>query len=690
MNQLPGPRRLPIVAGLLVITCLLMAAAISWSQSRPPSSHLLSLPTLGLQLVLPDGWTVTGDEADRGVRLLSVDAQRRPVELAVWTTPDPEPTLEKAAAGHEHLLQERWYYRRQQVRPITTEGGQAGLEVSGEIIDTNDVHYGSLFVVYIIESGYCLLGTFYAVDQEAAVREYFEPLARAVSLISEPPSPPPTEPPSPPSTEPPSPPPTEPPSLPQAEPPSPPPTEPPPPSAPPSPPPSVPQSYQDSALTMTLPSGWQASIEDGIFHAYATGRDTGIFIWPIVTQLDQSQLDSDPLPIAERVLEAWQQLFSTNFGEQAHRIEQEDATGVYLATGELTFSEQSVTAAVAVYVRRPVALLTVAYASRDKFNEIMPELAALLSTVSVQRCQYAAHPAQSSELIAWSSEHGMLTGQLPDGWQVRGAVKDYNGHTVIDLEAEYEGPPYLRIEWKQPHIPFFRELTPLLRALGRQESERYWDRPDKMPLTIRSRTSPVAFVTSYLLSGRDASSPDIIVHHSASGDADIGLVGTDNIASAVVQVSGNSNPGRRLHTYWVTTADEPPYQGSFRWQGGYLLASGPVSSATLAMQALRTMIQMAIVSRSEQPSQAVTGLVDRAQQWLAELEHTAIMYPVSLLAPPFEPSPTGALGIPQQALACWRQPVLTNTNALFPEDIPWWQQLKKQSQVQPAAAGPGD
>jgi len=102
------------------------------------------------------------------------------------------------------------------------------------------------------------------------------------------------------------------------------------------------------------------------------------------------------------------------------------------------------------------------------------------------------------------------------------------------------------------------------------------------------------------------------------------------------------------------------------------------------------MIQTAIVSRSEQSSQAVTGLVDRAQQWLAEFEHTAIMYPVSLLAPPFEPSPTGALGIPQQALACWRQPVLTNTNTLFPEDIPWWQQLKKQSRVQPAAAGQGD
>ncbi len=653
MNQLPSHRQLPIVAGILVITCLLMAVAISWSQSRLPSSHLLSLPALGLQLVLPDGWTVAGDEAQSGVRLLPADPQRWPVELAVWTTPDPEPTLEKAAAGHERLLQQRWYYRRQQTHPITTESGQAGLEVSGEIIHNDNVHYGSLFVVYIVESGYCLLGTFYDPGQEVAVREYLEPLARGLSLISEPTSPPPAESASP---------------LP---------AEPPPSSAAPSPPPSEPRFYQASSLTMTLPSGWQASIEDGIFHADATGGDAGIFIWPIVTQLDQSQLDSDPLPIAERVLEAWQQLFSTNFGEQAHCIEQEDATGVYLATGELTFSEQSVMAAVAVYVQRPIALLTVAYASRDKFDEIMPELAALLSTVCVQRCQYAAHPAQSSELIAWSSEHGMLTGQLPPGWQVRGAVKDYNGHAVIDLEAEYEGPPALHIAWKQPYTPFFRELTPLLRALGRQEGEQYRDRPGETPLTILARTSPVAFVTSYLLSGRDASSQDIIVHHSASGDADIGLVGTDNVTSAVVQVSSNSDPGRRLHTYCVTTADEPPYQGSFRWQAGYLLAAGPVSSATLAMQALRMMLQNITVSGSGESTRIVAEQVKQARAVLAEFEHTAIMYPVSLLAPPFEPSPTGALGIPHQALACWRQPVLTNTNTLFPEDIPWWQQLNK-------------
>lgn len=640
------------LAALALLLALLIPSRVGFSQNSFASQRLVNLPSLRLQLALPVGWTVQTELGSRAARLIPPQPDWWPVELVAWSTPDPELTLEKAAAGHESLLAQRWDYRRQQARPFTTEAGQSALEVTGEIFTANDVRYGCIFAAYALEDKYYVLGTFYQPDQEAGVREVFEPLMRSLrrlpgSRVPEPPTPPPPSAPRPPS------------------------------------PLNLTRRYHNAVgLSVQLPEGWQTSLEAGIFHAYTSEANAGVFVWPVWNESDKAEATADFGQVARRLLTAWQGLAQVVFTEKAHRLQPLPRAAVYLARGDLTVTRRSVVAAVAIYMESQLVVLTAAYAPAEDFDKLMPDLAALLTTVAVQPRQRAGATGGAPELVTWSSQRGILTGQVPAGWQVRGGVRNYNGHTVIDLEGEFDGPPRLNIAWKQPYTPFFRQLTPLLRGLGRQEGEKYQDYGDEAPLRILSPRSPTDFLVSYLLPQTGISQEDITVYHRAP-DLGVALLEPTSAHGALVQIVDSAAERRRLHTYIVATAELPVFEGSFRWEAAYLMAAGPASSAALALAALQTVVQTATVNSPDEEQDRVARLIHRARGVLKEAEPATGLLSASLLGPAFEPSATGKFVVPAQALECWHQPSLTGSDAPVTPNNTWWEQLGKHPKEQP-------
>ena len=122
----------------------------------------------------------------------------------------------------------------------------------------------------------------------------------------------------------------------------------------------------------------------------------------------------------------------------------------------------------------------------------------------------------------------------------------------------------------------------------------------------------------------------------------------------------------------------PVGAGSLRWYAGYLMEAGPPWSATLARAALRTIVREVRINGLDEQTSPLASLVQRAQQTLEEAQPALVMQPVSLLAAPFETSPTGSITVSNQAMTCWRQPGLGASNTLAAENDTWWEQLGQQ------------
>ncbi len=634
------------LTALILSSVLLIPSLACFGETNSDSQQLVSLPSLRLQLAVPVGWTVQTDLGSWAARLIPSEPDWWPVELVAWSTPDTELTVAKAAAGHESLLGQRWDYQRQHARPFTTEAGQPALQVTGKIFTANEAHYGCIFAVYVVEGKYYVLGTFYQPDHEAAVREVFAPLMHSVRRLPEVRGP---ERPAPPS-------------LPTPKPLS---------------PLNLTQRYRNpSGLSMDIPKGWQTSLKAGIFHAYTSAPRAGIFVWPVLTELDEDAPMPEFAQVADRLLLSWEHLAQVVFTEKAQRLEPSHQSTIYLAQGDLTVAETPVAAAVALYMEKQRAILTAAYAPAQQFDELMPDLAALLTSVSVEPHQKAT--GRAPELLTWSSQHGHLTGQVPAGWQIHGGVRDYNGYSIIDIEGQFAGPPRLEIAWKQPYTPFFRQLTPLLRGLGRREGEKYQDYSDEDPLAILSPLAPTDFVVSYLLPQAGISQRHITVHRTVPR-LGAGLLQPTAARGALVQIADDSAQQQRLCTYIVATADLPIGQGSFRWQAAYLMAAGPSSSAYEALEALYRVVRTTVVTNIGQGESTVRRLLQQARQVVAETQPATTPQWASLLGPAFKPSPTGGLTVPADALKCWRQSVIDSGGIPPEENDPWWQQLGKHS-----------
>jgi len=189
---------------------------------------------------------------------------------------------------------------------------------------------------------------------------------------------------------------------------------------------------------------------------------------------------------ADVICQYWQQLIGHSFTATSHLSIQRSGQVFDVFSGTLALGDDSARAIVTIAADEPIILLTAAYAPPDQFEQFLPRVQQILTGLSFPRLVSTIPDQLSGKTINWTSPDGRLSGQAPEGWQIRASVGEYNGHTVMTVEGQHGRQLRLRFAWRQPYTPFFRELTPLLRGLGRLPGEQYRDGPEEATLTILS------------------------------------------------------------------------------------------------------------------------------------------------------------------------------------------------------------
>ncbi len=366
---------------------------------------------------------------------------------------------------------------------------------------------------------------------------------------------------------------------------------------------------------------------------------------------------ADLAPSANRdsdvICQYWQQLMAHSFTASSHLSIERYGQVFDVFSGTLALGDDATWAIVTIAADEPIVLLTAAYAPLEQFEQCLPRLQKILTGLSLPRL-VSTIPAQLlGKTINWASPDGGLSGQVPDGWQVQANVGKYNGHTVITVEGRCEGQPRLRFAWRQPYTPFFRELTPLLRGLGRLPGEQYRDGPQDEPLNILSKSSPLEFVSRELLDDIALRRQDIEIRRARPWQAVGGLVEGRNQAGTIVELKGRTSSESLAAKYLLATADLPIIEGSFRWRAAYLMWSGPDSAIWAARRALGCVLATARAAGLSSTDGDLPQMLQAARNAFSGAlpEHTHELAP--LLSEAFQPQAAGPVVVPKLLWAYW-------------------------------------
>jgi len=408
-----------------------------------------------------------------------------------------------------------------------------------------------------------------------------------------------------------------------------------------------------AGITLRTPPGWSATVEGGVFHTHGPEGTEGIMVCPLFAVPPIADLPASADRDADVICRYWQQLVGHSFTASSHLSIQRSGQVFDVFSGTLALGDDTTRAIVTVAAEEPIVLLTAAYAPPEQFEESLPILQKILTGLALPRLAPTIPGQLSGNTVNWASPDGRLSGQAPAGWQVRADISWYNGHTVVTVEGRCEREPRLRFAWRQPYTPFFRELTPLLRGLGRLPGEQYRDTSQEAALTILSKLSPLEFVSQKLLGDIGLTPPDIETRRSSPCPAIGGLIEGRNQAGTIVELKGRTSSGSVTANYLLASADLPIIEGSFRWRAAYLMWSGADSSIWAAHRALGTVLATA---RAAQPTSAdgdLPRMLEATRNAFsgAVPEHTYELAP--LLSAAFRPQAAGPVVVPKLLWAYW-------------------------------------
>jgi len=408
-----------------------------------------------------------------------------------------------------------------------------------------------------------------------------------------------------------------------------------------------------AGITLRTPPGWSATVEGGVFHAYSPEGTEGIMLCPLFHAPSIAGVAPSSAKDADVICQYWQQLVGHSFTASNHLSIQRAGQVFDVFSGTLALGHDTAWAIVTIAADEPIVLLTAAYAPPDHFEQFLPTVQQILTGLSLPRMVSTIPDQLSGKAINWVSPDGGLSGQAPEGWQVQANVGEYNGHTVITVDGRYEGQPRLRFAWHQPYTPFFRELTPLLRGLGRLPGEQYRDAPQEAALTILSKLSPLEFVSRQLLDNIGLGPRDIEIQRARPWQMVGGLVEGRNQAGTIVELKGRTSTGSVTAKYLLATADLPIIEGSFRWRAAYLMWSGADSSIWAARRALGTVLATARAAGSVSADGDLPQMLEAARSGFsgAASEHTYGLLP--LLSAAFQPQAAGPVVVPKLLWAYW-------------------------------------
>ncbi len=651
------------------LSLLAMALLASCACAQPQSWTALRCEQPAFSVSAPAGWSLQ-PVGERGARLVGPGGALV-VEVVVWDAFRPPATAEQAAREHEGLLVRAMDYRRRTDEPMTTDAGAQALIVTGRA-RAEGLTQASIFGAYGSDGRHWIVGAFCPEAMLADLRsELFNDMMRSFQPGDAQQTPTPTDPPEPPPVEPPpvEPPPVEPPPV------EPPPVEPPPiehgtdgpmlgeddrppvlvhvigdtEPLPPEidyPTPGWREVEGSTGFSVALPDDWQVAVADGRIVASWTGNPLAprhVVWWPLA--------GCAPVGIGEvqRLLTEIPQVVGLSGLTQTSL----DA-GVLTATGGVFPRREAL---VSYAVTDGDGLLVVAVAPADlpdTERRVMARIAAGLKPGSWRS------PADTGESVDFLGDGGLLTWQLPPGWQSRGGVRvDDEGRVSIEIEAAMQGDRRMRLAWRQPISPAFRNLTALLSSLGWREGESYADNRSGSGLIVYRRRDPRALVDDYLLPQHPRQLSDVSVRPEARDSGVAGLLtGADAQGQAIV-VTGGSPDGPRERLYLVATALAPPPMISTCWEAAELRTDAPEGALPEAVAALQTLVAGARASDGAPAAVAAAlgDLITRARRATRDL-------PDEMVRPPATPGAAGVLGaaedtdgrewkLPTAALRTW-------------------------------------
>ncbi len=221
------------------------------------------------------------------------------------------------------------------------------------------------------------------------------------------------------------------------------------------------------------------------------------------------------------------------------------------------------------------------------------------------------------------------------------------------MNGRAERQPQLRFAWRQPYTPFFRELTPLLRGLGRLPGEQYRDVSQEAPLIILSKLSPLQFVTQELLDDIELGPQDIEIQRARPCEQVKSLAEGRHQTGAIIEIKGRSLSGPVTANYLLATADLPIIEGSFRWRTAYLMWSGADSLSWAAHRALRIVLGTAGAGRSASAEDDLTEMLEVARSALDNAVPEQSYGLLPLLSEAFHPQAAGPVVVPNALLEYW-------------------------------------
>jgi hypothetical protein len=613
--------------GRFGLSLLAMGLLASCAWAQPRSWIALRCDEPAFEVSAPAGWTLQS-VGERGARLVGPSGALV-VEVVVWDAFRPPATADQAAREHEGLLIRAMEYRRRTEEPMTTDAGAEALIVTGRA-RADGITQASIFGAYAGEGRHWIVGAFCSEDMLTDLRaEFFDDMLRSFQPGAAQRIPAPIEPPEP-----------------AAEPP---PIEP----APNGPvigeddrppvlvqvigdtqplPPEI--NYRapgwrevqgDTGFSVALPDDWRLTVADGRIVASWTGDPRAqrhVVWWPLA--------GCAPVGIeeAERLLAEVPEAGGLT-GLTRTDLDAE----VITARGNL-FPRREVLVSYAVTDGDGLLVVTIAPADLPEVERrVMARIAAGLQPGSWRS------PADTGESVDFLGDRGLLTWQLPPGWQSRGGVRVDDGRVSIEVEAAMQGDRRMRLAWRQPLAPAFRNLTALLSSLGWREGESYADNRSGSGLTVYRRRDPRALVEDYLLPQhpRQLSGVALRPEDPDSGVAGL-LTGADAQGQAIV-VSGDSRDGARERLYLVATALAPPPMISTCWEAAELRADAPEGALPEAAAALQTLVAGARASDAAPAAvaTAIGDLITRARRAVRGL-------PEEMIRPPAAPETVSVLG----------------------------------------------
>jgi len=406
-------------------------------------------------------------------------------------------------------------------------------------------------------------------------------------------------------------------------------------------------------LALQMPPAWSAATKHGVFHTHNADRTEGIMVCPLFSMPPAGDFAAGGQNDVDVIRQYWQELCGYVFSPSSQLSIQRSGQDFDVFSGTLALEESNAHAIVTIAADQPIILLTAVYAPPEQFEQRLPRFQQILAGIFLPRLAPKMPRQLSGQTINWASPDGRLLGKAPEGWQIRADIGQYNGHTVITLHGRCEEQPSLRFAWRQPYTPFFRELTPLLRGLGRLPGQQYRDSPQEAPLTILSKLSPLEFVTQELLDDIGLGPQDIETQQARPGEQVKSLVDGREQTGAIVQIRGRYLTGPVTANYLLATALLPITEGSFRWHAGYLMWSGEDNFTWAARRALGTVLGTAKVAGPASAEDDLSEMVEAARSAFGAVaaEYTSGLLP--LLSGSFQAQAAGPIRIPGSLLGYW-------------------------------------